>query len=110
MAGTCNWDGYTFSVHDLSTDGWNDIPGIYIFAYVTSPNTWQAVYIGETGSLQTRLPGHERLDEAILAGATNIHAMPIQGWSEGRRGETDPEVQPGPATLAPDQPSGNRPR
>ena len=81
MAGTCNWDGYTFSVHDLSTDGWKDVPGIYIFAYVTPRNTWQAVYIGETGSFQTRLPGHERIDEAILAGATNIHAMQL---SDGR--------------------------
>ena len=74
---TCNCDGYTFSVHSLSTERWNDVPGVYIFAYVTPGNTWQAVYIGETGSFQTRLPGHERLDEAILAGATNIHAMQL---------------------------------
>lgn len=88
---TCRWGSHTFNIYDLSTTGWNNIAGLYIFAYVTEPGRWRAVYIGETASFQERMPAHERRDEAIRVGATHIHAMTFPG--------TDIERQNLEATL-----------
>ena len=56
---------------------WNDVPGLYIFSYERIHN-WYALYVGKAESFQTRLPNHERLNEAVRMGATHIHAMVVR--------------------------------
>ncbi|MCY4661156.1 MAG: hypothetical protein OXF93_15320 [Acidobacteria bacterium] len=71
---TVTWLDLSFGVYDgIPGTAWNDVPGIYIFARLDADG-WRAVYIGETNSLANRLPGHERGLEALLAGATHVHA------------------------------------
>lgn len=73
-APTVTWLNLAFEVYEgVPGNHWHDVPGIYIFARLDHDG-WRAIYIGETGSLATRLPGHERGEEALLAGATHVHA------------------------------------
>lgn len=59
---------------------------IYIFAkrheYL---DEWEALYIGESDSLRTRLSGHEKLDDAIDLGLTHIHVMYVADTGDVRR-------------------------
>ncbi len=72
------WGGYEFLVYDVALTGWNDVGGVYIFAGVDAANRWYAHYIGQTGSFKTRIPGHERLSEAISTyRTTHIHARTV---------------------------------
>ena len=76
--GTVNWpigpnQTLAFEAHDANGP-WNSVPGLYIFARPSGAN-WSAVYVGQADDLSTRLPNHNRLDEAVRAGATQIHAM-----------------------------------
>ena len=85
MEATCRWGQFTFDIYDLSDDDWNEIAGLYIFAYSLEPGRWRAVYIGETGSFRTRMANHERREEAVQAGATHIHAMTFVGDDDARK-------------------------
>jgi hypothetical protein len=60
---------------------WNAVGGIY--AFVAWPS--RVLYIGETGSFASRLPGHEVWPEARKRGAREIYAMPFNGTSSERR-------------------------
>lgn len=80
MTGKCVWslgNGHTleFSIY-ANNDGWNEVPGLYIFAFQT-PRGWLALYVGQADTFQTRLPHHERLAEAVRRGATHIHALVV---------------------------------
>ncbi|HUI92691.1 MAG TPA: hypothetical protein VLX68_10625 [Chitinivibrionales bacterium] len=77
----CSWpynkqQSISFSIYGLNTE-WNNVAGLYIFAYKTSANIWYALYIGQTNDFSVRLPNHERLNEAIRRGATHIHARVV---------------------------------
>jgi len=61
--------------------GWHNVAGVYIFAMLKE-GRWQALYIGQAASFSDRLPGHERLDEAVKLGATAIHARVVPGQPE----------------------------
>jgi excinuclease UvrABC nuclease subunit len=69
------WLNYGFVVYDPKNTTWNDVPGIYIFAGMVSPNQWRAFYIGQAGSFKDRLPNHENWSAAARLGATHVHAM-----------------------------------
>ena len=78
---TCLWplgngESIEFSVHDSNTN-WNPLAGLYIFCYQVQSGGWIPLYIGQTDDFSTRLPNHERLDEAIQRGATHLHAAVI---------------------------------
>ena len=80
MTAKCNWplgNGQTleFLVFTWNTD-WNAVAGLYIFSYQQG-DYWNALYVGQAESFQTRLPNHERLDEAVRSGATHIHALVV---------------------------------
>ena len=54
-----------------------DEPGNYIMAKRLDNGTWEALYIGSTpygGTLQARLPNHEKWESAQRLGATVIWA------------------------------------
>ena len=56
---------------------WNGIGGVYMFVGPGPNNTNTVYYIGMCDSFKTRLPCHERWDEAAKAGATHVHAAGI---------------------------------
>jgi hypothetical protein len=75
---TCKWpignnQTLDFIVYDTNTL-WNEFAGLYIFAYL-SGEYWHALYVGQTTDFSSRLPSHERWDEAVQKGATHIHAL-----------------------------------
>lgn len=77
----CNWplsNGSTlaFSVYDRN-EGWNRVAGLYLFAWRDSDGRWYALYVGQTEDFSSRLPSHERLNEAVQRGATHIHALVV---------------------------------
>lgn len=75
MSQTATWSGHTFTVCD-KTANWNDVPGIYIFT-TTANGFWKPLYIGQADSLSSRLPNHERWEEALRLGATRVHALVV---------------------------------
>ncbi len=78
---TCSWplgDGTSLDFDVFgSNDGWRSVGGLYIFAYYDGQH-WRPLYIGQTDDFSSRLPLHERLDEAIRLGATHIHTLVVQ--------------------------------
>ena len=61
---------------------WNAVPGLY--AFVKCPG-YKLLYIGETASFASRLPGHEVWPVACKRGATEVYAMPFNGTDSERR-------------------------
>ena len=83
---TCNWplgngQYLTFNVHSENKD-WNKVSGLYIFAYLAANGKWTALYVGQTDDFSSRLPSHERLNEAVRLGATHIHARVVELQSD----------------------------
>ena len=68
---TVTWSGHEFTVSQHYTD-WPSVSGLYVFAR-QDPEGWIALYIGEAESFHTRLPTHERWQEAQQLGATHVH-------------------------------------
>lgn len=90
MTDSCRWplgngSFLEFKVYDSNT-GWNDVAGLYIFAY-SRGSTWYAHYVGQTTSLQDRLPCHERWLEAVANGTTHIHALSVSSKADRDRWE-----------------------
>ena len=84
-----SWGGYDFNSYDPTQTNWNDVPGVYIFAGMsTDGRWWRAKYVGQTSSFATRLgPGissHEHWQEAKRQGATHVHARVVQNEIERR--------------------------
>jgi excinuclease UvrABC nuclease subunit len=71
-----NGSSLQFTVYDQNT-GWNKVPGLYIFAR-RAGIYWEPLYIGKADDFSSRLPNHERLNEAVRLGATHIHALVVQ--------------------------------
>lgn len=76
---------FQFEEYAMNTT-WNDVPVIYMFAYRTITH-WQVLYIGECQSAKTRLPCHERWDEAVRGGATHVLARVAPVNTEARQRE-----------------------
>ena len=84
-----SWGGYDFNSYDPNQTNWNDIPGVYIFAGMsTDGRWWRAKYVGQTLSFRTRLGSgnnsHERWQEAMHLGASHVHARVVQNEIERR--------------------------
>ena len=72
---TTFWLNHRFEIHSFF-DRWYDVGGVYIFA---GPNyqtgRWEPLYVGQTNSFRSRLiPGYEKWIQAMLMGATRVHA------------------------------------
>jgi predicted GIY-YIG superfamily endonuclease len=63
---------YKYWIWDISTR-FEAAPANYIFAKETSPNSFQAIYIGETGDISERFEDHEKWDCITRYGATHVH-------------------------------------
>jgi excinuclease UvrABC nuclease subunit len=77
MADTVTWLTHEFVVYAQACTTWHDVAGVYIFCGLTPQRQWRAYYIGQADSFQSRLPGHERWDEAARLGATHVHARVV---------------------------------
>jgi excinuclease UvrABC nuclease subunit len=72
---TATWLEYDFVVC-VYEDDWPETPGIYAFAHrIPEDPGWQLLYVGQTESFDTRLPNHERWQEAVDQGATHVHLL-----------------------------------
>lgn len=80
MAETASWSGHVFTVYNPDDDlRWREVGGLYVFAGLEEDwqgqSQWLAMYIGRCQAFSKRLPNHEKWPEAVLLGATHIHAM-----------------------------------
>ena len=76
---TSFWSNQRFEVYEKHDAQLLKTGGIYIFAGfsvfgVRQPN-WHAFYVGQTEDFSTRLPGHEKWNEAYSSGATHVHIL-----------------------------------
>ncbi len=66
---------YSFELHPWGVP-FLPLSGVYIAARATSPNRWEALYVGETQSFHDRvyagLGSHDRMKRARDRGATHI--------------------------------------
>lgn len=60
-----------FQTPSIAATALRDEPGNYMFVKET-PTSWVPIYIGICDSFKVRLPNHERLAEAVRAGATHV--------------------------------------
>lgn len=97
MALNITWRGasgqsYTFEAHPIETQ-FNSVSGVYILCREVFPQSWEAIYIGETQSLKNRLNtgvgSHDGYARASRLGATHIAALVVAGDAERVRIETD---------------------
>lgn len=73
------------SPRDASTI--QDQPGNYAFLKKLPNGNYLPVYIGQADSLKNRLPNHERMGDAILAGAIVLVAHTTPGGEQVRLAE-----------------------
>ena len=95
--GTQNWTGvsgkvYSFEVWTLDTS-FNEVECVYIYTKLLN-NAWQAIYVGQTSQLATRLSQHANgdadSDKCIQrSGATHLHALQLKPESARLDVETD---------------------
>lgn len=97
MALNVTWHGasktpYTFEVYPDGT-AFNPVSAVYILCREVSPGSWEALYVGETQSLQQRLTigamNHDGYRRAKLAGMTHIAVHVVNGETQRLRIETD---------------------
>lgn len=75
-----NWLQRSFQVLPKDAN-WLDESGVYIFTGVVD-RTWRAFYVGQADSFASRMPNHERWDEAARIGATHVHAALVSSQHE----------------------------
>ncbi|MEX2964662.1 hypothetical protein [Microbulbifer sp. TYP-18] len=76
-------DGTAIEFHIYEkNESWDSVAGLYIFSYKTPDGSWCALYVGQTDDFSSRLPSHERWDEAHGFGATHVHAIAVTGQWE----------------------------
>lgn len=75
---TVTWLEYDFVVR-VYEDDWPETAGIYAFAHrIPEHPGWKLLYVGQTESFDTRLPNHERWQEAVDQGATHVHLLAVE--------------------------------
>jgi hypothetical protein len=80
--------------------------GIFIYAKCTSDGSWQALYVGESDNLKTRLAFNEIAGDALLLGASDVHIRELSEPAAIRRELVDRLI----ATNAPALNSDERAR
>lgn len=60
-------------------------PGVFIYAKRSSDGSWQALYIGESDNLRSRLAFNEIAGDAMLLGASDVHIRELSEPAPIRR-------------------------
>lgn len=71
-----NWTGqsgtvYQYEGYPIGT-AMNTVPANYIYAFLSAPGSWTAVYVGECENLQERCGAHEKMPCILRNGGTHI--------------------------------------
>ena len=77
---------YGYWIHSINTT-FSESPANYIFAKVTEPNTWEPIYIGQTGNIAERLEDQYKKECIQRNGATHIHIHKSSSSEEKRKTE-----------------------
>ena len=72
-----NGQSLRFTIYTINAVTWNEVPGLYIFTY-DNGQYWKPLYIGQAEDFRKRMASHERFEEAVLNGATHIHAVVVE--------------------------------
>lgn len=92
MAAYIDWPGKSGKTYrywfldSLAPEGIQAVAGNYMFVKPTNGG-WVPVYIGQAEDLKNRLPAHERLKDAVAAGATATMAHTTPGGEAVRLAE-----------------------
>ena len=78
-------------------------PGLFIYAKRSADGSWQALYIGESDNLKTRLAFNEIAGDAILLGASDVHIRDLSEPAAIRRELVDRLVATNAPTLNADE-------
>jgi excinuclease UvrABC nuclease subunit len=70
-----------------------DEAGNYMFVQHLPTGRYLPAYIGQADSLRKRLPGHERLEDAKLAGATHVMSHTTPAGEQARLDEERDLIQ-----------------
>jgi hypothetical protein len=74
-------------------------PGLFIYAKRTADGMWQALYVGESDNLRTRLAFNEIAGDAILHGASDVHIRELSEPAAIRRELVDRLIATNAPTL-----------
>ena len=90
-APSIEWEGksstkHTYWIYPIGQE-FSAVPGNYIFAKETEPNTWAPIYIGETSDLSERFDNHHAMACIKRNGATHIHVHRNNGGEKARKAE-----------------------
>lgn len=97
MAYVVAWPGksgkkYQFEIYAVGQE-FNPVSGVYIFCRIVGPDTFEALYVGETQSLHDRLNtglmNHDGFKRASKLGASFIGVMRADGYANRLGIETD---------------------
>lgn len=93
MPSNIRWAGqsavYDFTIYDLQSVKWNDVPGVYVFFKVVN-GQYHLVYIGRCGSFLNRLcTAHHKWRAIIANGATHVAALVEHNEARRAAIETD---------------------
>jgi excinuclease UvrABC nuclease subunit len=99
MATPLDWPGQSGSTYRywplLSLEAASIKPeaGNYMFVKALANGNYLPVYIGQADNLRTRLPNHERMQDAIKAGATLVYAHTNSAAESARLNEEQDLIQ-----------------
>jgi hypothetical protein len=74
-------------------------PGLFIYAKRSSDGSWQALYIGESDNLRSRLAFNEIAGDAMLLGASDVHIRELSEPTAIRREIVDRLIATNAPTL-----------
>jgi hypothetical protein len=99
MTDTIDWNGKSGTAYRywflarMTADGILAVGGNYCFAMRLANGNFTPLYFGESENLQTRLPSHDRWDEAKRLGATHVWAHSTPAGASARAAEEQDLIQ-----------------
>lgn len=96
---TIDWTGKTGAKYrywflaDITTNGIKAVAGNYAFVKKLANGNFIPLYFGQAENLQTRIPNHDRWDEARRAGVTHVMAHTTLGGEQARLDEERDLIQ-----------------
>jgi len=78
-------------------------PGIFIYAKRSADGSWQALYVGESDNLRSRLAFNEIAGDAMLMGASDVHIRELSEPATIRRELVDRLIATNAPTLNSDE-------
>lgn len=98
LVGTHGPQMLTFSIIGLGETAPSGA-GVFIYARRDVGGQWQALYIGETSDLRSRLSFNEIAADALMSGATDIHVLMTGNDTDARRETCEQMIRVNRPTL-----------